>query len=150
MYDDQVYQIRAIMESSGEYKDAPVIRQLLDEALRARRLNALGYADDEPPGQSAAETLHTLHDLLVKVDKHAHELLRDQKVTVMLLLETFIAAQHGRDTAFDVLVKDPWIQKGKTNETMQNFYDMKTDNTRKKANELLKQFKKLVAPTSDE
>ena len=46
MYDDQVYQIRAIMESTGEYKDAPVIRQLLDEALRARRLKALGYADD--------------------------------------------------------------------------------------------------------
>ena len=54
MYDDQVYQIRAIMESTGEYKDAPVIRQLLDEALRARRLKALGYADDAPPGQSAS------------------------------------------------------------------------------------------------
>ena len=56
MYDDQVYQIRAIMESSGEYKDAPVIRQLLDEALRARRLNTLGYADDQPQGQSTAAT----------------------------------------------------------------------------------------------
>ena len=67
----------------------------------------------------------------------------------MLLLETFIAAQHSRDTAFDVLVKDPWIQKGKTNETMQNFYDMKTSDVRKKANELLKQFKKVVAPKSD-
>ena len=54
MYDDQVYQIRAIMESNGEYKDAPVIRQLLDEALSARRLKALGYADDEPPGQCRA------------------------------------------------------------------------------------------------
>ena len=150
MYDDQVYQIRAIMESTGEYKDAPVIRQLLDEALRARRLKALGYADDEPPGQSAGETLRTLHDSLVKVDKHAHELLRDQKVTVMLLLETFIAAQHSRDTAFDVLVKDPWIQKGKTNETMQNFYDMKTLDARKKANELLEQFKRKVAPKPGE
>ena len=118
MYDDQVYQIRAIMESSGEYKDAPVIRQLLDEALRARRLNTLGYADDQPQGQSTAETLNSLQDSLRKIDKHAHELLRDQKVTVMLLLETFIAAQHSRDTAFDVLVKDPWIQKGKTNETV--------------------------------
>lgn len=142
MYDDQVYQIRAIMESSGEYKDAPVIRQLLDEALRARRLRALGYADDEPPGQGTAETLRTLYDLLVKVDKHAHALLKNQDVLVMLLLETFIAAQEGRDTAFDALVKDPWIQKGKTNETMQNFYDMKTRDARAKANELLEQLKK--------
>jgi hypothetical protein len=36
MYMDQVYQIRAIMEATGAVKDAPVIRELLDEAwLRA-------------------------------------------------------------------------------------------------------------------
>ena len=145
MYDDQVYQIRAIMESSGEYKDAPVIRQLLDEALRARRLKVLGYADDEPPGQGTAETLNTIQVLLLKLVKHADGLLSNQNVLVMLLLETFIAAQHGRDTVFDVLVKDPWILKGKTHETMRNFYDMKTTDTRKKANELLEQFKKKVA-----
>ena len=57
MYDDQVYQIRAIMESTGEYKDAPVIRQLLDEALTARRLKVFGYADNEPPGQGTAESI---------------------------------------------------------------------------------------------
>src|SRR5260370_23590630 len=94
MYDDQVYQIRAIMESTGEFKDAPVIRELLDEALRARRRKALGYADDEPPGQGTAETLNSLQVLQRKVDKHAHELLRGQKVIVMLWLETFIVAQE--------------------------------------------------------
>ena len=146
MYDDQVYQIRAIMESAGEYKDAPVIRQLLDEALRTRRLKALGYADDEPPGQSTAETLNTIQVLLLKLVKHADGLLRNQNVIVMLLLETFIAVQDSRDTAFEALVKDPWLQKGKTNETMQNYYDMKTRDARKKGNELLEQFKK-VAPT---
>ena len=149
MYDDQVYQIRAIMESTGEYKDAPVIRKLLDEALRARRLQALGYADDQPPGQSAAETLHSLHDLLVKIHKHAHRLLQNQDVMIMLMLEVFIAAQEGRDTAFDVLVKDPWLQKGKTAETMQNYYDMKTRDARANANELLEKFKKRVAAKSD-
>jgi hypothetical protein len=148
MYDDQVYQIRAIMESSGEYKDAPVIRQLLDEALRARRLKALGYADDAPPGQSASETLHSLHDLLVKVHKHAHGLLQNQNVTTLLMLEILIAAQESRDTTFNVLVKDPWLQKGKTAETVQNYYDMKTRDARAKGNELLERFKKMVAAKS--
>ena len=65
---------------------------------------------------------------------------------VMFLLETFIAAQESRDTAFEVLVKEPWIQKGKTSESMQNYYDMKTRGARVKANELLEQFQKKVKP----
>ena len=49
MYMDQMYQIRAIMEQTGAEKDAPVIRELLDEALGARRRKAMGIADwDEP------------------------------------------------------------------------------------------------------
>jgi len=57
---DQVYQIQAIMETTGAVKDAPVIRELLDEALGARRRKALGITDsEEPPGQGTAETLHT-------------------------------------------------------------------------------------------
>ena len=119
--------------------------QLLDEALTARRLKVLGYADDDPPGQGTAETLNTIQVLLLKLVKHANGLLNNQNVLVMLLQETFIAAQESRDTTFDALVKDPWIAKGKTHETMQNFYDMKTRNARKKANELLEQFKKEAA-----
>src|SRR5216684_3444645 len=61
MYMDQVYQIQAIMEATGALKDAPVIRELLDEALGGRRRKALGITDsEEPPGQDTAETLHTL------------------------------------------------------------------------------------------
>jgi hypothetical protein len=55
------YQVRAIMEATGVVKDAPVIRELLDEALGARRRKALGITDsEEPPGQETAETLHTI------------------------------------------------------------------------------------------
>ena len=76
MYMDQVYQIRAIMEATGAVKDAPVIRELLDEALSARRRKAVGITDsDEPPGQEISETLHTLQTLLLK-------LIRDRKSVV--------------------------------------------------------------------
>ncbi len=68
MYMDQVYQIRAIMEATGAVKDAPVIRELLDEALGARRRKALGITDsEEPPGQGTAETLHTIQTFLLKL-----------------------------------------------------------------------------------
>jgi|SRR6516165_7076522 hypothetical protein len=76
---------------------------------------------------------------------HTDGLLRNQNVIVMFLLETFIAAQESRDTAFEVLVKNPWIQKGKTSETMQNYYDMKTRGARARANEVLEQLQKKVA-----
>ena len=96
--------------------------------------------------QGTAETLKTIQVLLLKLVKHADGLLRNQNVIVMFLLETFIAAQESRDTAFEALVKDPWMQKGKTSETMQNYYDMKTRGARAKANELLEQLQKKVAP----
>jgi len=40
MCTDQVYQIQAIVEATGAVKNAPVIRELLDEALGARRRSA--------------------------------------------------------------------------------------------------------------
>lgn len=49
MWMDQVYQVRAIMEATGAVKDAPVIRELLDEALSARPRKALGITDSEEP-----------------------------------------------------------------------------------------------------
>src|SRR6185295_9989940 len=82
MYMDQVYQIRAIMESTGATKDAPVIRVLLDEALGARRRKALGISDsEEPPGQATAETLNTLQVLLLRLIKREEMVFRRQTVS---------------------------------------------------------------------
>ena len=68
MYMDQVYQIRTIMEATGAVKDAPVIRELLDEALMARRRRSAGISDSEPAlGQEIRETLHTIQTLLLKL-----------------------------------------------------------------------------------
>jgi len=60
MYMDQVYQIRAIMEATGAVKDAPVIRELLDEALTARRRKAAGITDwkSRPPKKLARRCTH--------------------------------------------------------------------------------------------
>lgn len=124
---DQVYQVRAIMEATGAVKDAPVIRELLDEALGARRRKALGITDsEEPPGQEVTETLHTLQTLLLRLIKREDLVFRRQNLGLKLQRETLIEARAGREVGFEALVETPWMEKGKTKETMSNFFDMKT------------------------
>jgi hypothetical protein len=127
MWMDQVYQVRAIMEATGAVKDAPVIRELLDEALGARRRKALGITDsEEPPGQDTAETLHTLQTLLLRLINREDLVFRRQSLGLKLQRETLIEARAGREVSFEYLVEIPWMEKGKTKETMANFFDMKT------------------------
>jgi hypothetical protein len=127
MWMDQVYQVRAIMEASGALKDAPMIRELLDEALGARRRKALGITDsDEPPGQEVTETLHTLQTLLLKLIRREELVFRGQNVGLSLLQEALIEARAGRRVVFEELVEKQWIAKGKTRETMSNFFDLQT------------------------
>jgi hypothetical protein len=143
MWMDQVYQVRAIMEATGAVKDAPVIRELLDEALGARRRKALGITDsEEPPGQEVTETLHTLQTLLLKLIRHEDLLLRNQKVGIKLLLETFVEARTGRALAWEELIERPLIQKGRTKQDLVNYFDMKTRYAKEHAVELLEKLTK--------
>ena len=143
MWMDQVYQVRAIMEATGAVKDAPVIRELLDEALGARRRKAAGIYDaEEPPGQGTAETLHTLQTLLLRLIRHEDSLLRTQRVGIKLLLETFVEARTGRALAWEELVATPLKQKGRSNQDLTNYFDMKTRYAKEHALELLEKIKK--------
>lgn len=127
MYMDQVYQVRAIMEATGAAKDAPVIRELLDEALGARRRKQAGvYDSEEPPRQQLIETLHTLQTLLLKLIRREDIVFSRQSIGLRLLKEAVIEARSGREILFEELVEKPWLAKGKTKETMTNFFDMKS------------------------
>jgi len=143
MWMDQVYQVRAIMEATGAVKDAPVIRELLDEALGARRRKALGITDsEEPPGQEVAETLHTLQTLLLRLIRRAEQVFQNQNVGLKLLLETFVEARTGRALAWEELIERPLIQKGKTKQDLVNYFDMKTRYAKEHAVELFEKLKK--------
>ena len=131
MYMDQTYQIRTIMEATGAVKDAPVIRELLDEALAARWRKAAGIIDlEEPPGQGITETLHTLQTLLLKLIRREELIFNRQSVGLRLLKEAVIEARSGREIVFEELIEKPWIAKGKSKETMNNFFDMKSSSAR--------------------
>jgi len=127
MYMDQVHQVRALMEATGAVKDAPLIRDLLDEALSARRRKQAGiYDSKERPGQEITETLHTLQTLLLKLVKREDLVFSLQRIGLRLLKEAVIEARSSREIVFEELVEKPWMAKGKSKETMTNFFDMKT------------------------
>jgi hypothetical protein len=143
MWMDQVYQVRAIMEAAGAVKDAPVIRELLDEALGARRRKALGITDtEEPPGQETAETLHTLQTLLLRLIKREDLVFRRQSLGLKLQRETLLEARAGREVSFEYLVEIPWMEKGKTKETMSNFFDLKTRNVNEHVDSVVEKMKR--------
>jgi hypothetical protein len=146
---DQMYQIRAIMEQTGAEKDAPVIRELLDEALGARRRKALGIADwEEPPGQEDKETFNTISILLLKLLKHEEKSFMVRDIGLLMLREMLIETRACRDLVYEENVRRPWMEKGKTRETMDNFYDMHTRSATEKVEEVIKEIKrKAVART---
>ncbi|HSS20624.1 MAG TPA: hypothetical protein VLL54_11165 [Pyrinomonadaceae bacterium] len=147
MWMDQVYQVRAIMEATGAGKDAPVIRELLDEALGARRRKTLGITDsDEPPGQETAETLHTLQTLLLRLIKREDSVFRRQSLGLKLQRETLIEARAGREVSFEYLVEIPWMEKGTTKETMSNFFDLKTRSVKEHVDSLVEKMKLELDP----
>ena len=142
MYIDQVYQIRAIMEQTGAEKDAPVIRELLDEALGARRRKAQGIADwEEPPAQDDKETFNTLAVLLLKLLKHEEKSYMARDVGLLMLREVLIETRACRDLVYEENVRKPWEAKGKTRETMDNFYDMHTRAATEKVEGIIKEIK---------
>ncbi len=146
MYMDQVYQIRTIMEATGAVKDAPIIRELLDEALGARRRKAMGLGDaHEPPGQETAETLHTIQTLLLKLIRRGERVFRNQKVGLEIMRETFVEARAGREGAFDALEARPWVEKGKSKETMANYFDAETRRTQKYVDGVIDKIRKQEA-----
>jgi len=143
MYMDQTYQIRAIMEATGAVKDAPVIRELLDEALSARGRKAAGITDwEKPPGQEITETLHTLQTLLLKLIQREELVFSRQSVGLRLLKEAVIEARSGREIVFEELVEKPWIVKGKSKETMNNFFDMRSGHAREYVDDIIAKIKR--------
>src|SRR5215467_8836556 len=68
-YVDQATQIQAIMESTGATMEAPLVRQLVDEALAARRrkLFPLETPAKAPPVQDSSEILETIQTLLLRI-----------------------------------------------------------------------------------
>lgn len=98
---DQVDAISVIIARTGE-KEATVLRQLVDEALVARRLKEAGTDIEEPSStQGLAGMVETIQTILLKLVRQGDTVLRLGDVNLALLQETFAEARAGRKFAWD-------------------------------------------------
>ena len=127
LYADQWAQIQAIMEGTKAQKEAPVLRELLDEALGARRRKFVRQEQEE---QTAT---FNLEDVLETIRVLAEKLLRDSKaclrvdgVNLGLLQETLAEARAGRNCVWDRLVVPSLRERGYSDEEISNLFDEDT------------------------
>lgn len=105
LYTDQAIQIQALMEAAGSRKEAPLVRQLLDEALAARRRKSVNreVSEQPPPSQDLGETLQTIQTLLLKMIRQGETSLRAQGISLILVQEVLAEASAGRKIAWNRL-----------------------------------------------
>ena len=104
LYADQWAQIHAIMEGSRAEKEAPVLRELIDEALGARRRKFVRQAQEETPASNLeVEVLETIRVLMVKLLHQSKTCLRVDGVNLGLLQETLAEAHAGRKCVWERL-----------------------------------------------
>jgi hypothetical protein len=121
LYADQAIQIQAIMESVGARKEAPVIRDLLDEALAARRRKSVHQVEAEPspPAQDIGETLQTIQTLLLKLIRQGETGLRAVDISLILQQEIFAVASADKKIAWNRLEAPALNEGGMTAEEIE-------------------------------
>lgn len=115
LYADQITQIQAIMEATGEQKESPLLRQLVDEGLAIRRRKLVHQeASEQPPPPNAVETLETIQSLLLKMLGESTTSLRVGYVNLGLLQDTLAQARANRMTLWENLVAPALKERGKS------------------------------------
>jgi len=115
LYIDQAVQIKALMEATRAEKEAPVLRQLIDEALAARRRKFVEHPQPElpPATQDISETLQTLQTLMLRMIGQGESTSQMQSVSLELLQEAVAEARSGKMKVWEFLVAPGLSDKGK-------------------------------------
>lgn len=144
LYIDQAVQIKALMEATGSEKEAPVLRQLIDEALAARRRKSVQHAQPEPPPptQDITETLQTIQTLLLRMIGRADSTFQMQSVSLELLQEAVVEARSGKMNVWEFLVAPDLSDKGKTTSEIARLFDVQNQDAKDYAYGLAEEIKK--------
>lgn len=129
LYTDQAIQIQAIMESVGARKEAPVIRDLLDQALAALRRKSVHQAEAEPPppAQDVGETLQTIQTLLLKLIRQGETGLRAGGISLVLLQEVLGVTTRGTKIAWNRLEVPALSEGGMTSKEIEERLEAETN-----------------------
>jgi len=127
-YVDQATQIQAIMEATGTTMEAPLVRQLVDEALAARRRKLVALETLAPiaPLQDGSEILETIQTLLLRIIGQGETNYRIGSITLELLQEALSEARAARLGLWDHLVAPELKGRGNSNQEIAELFDAKT------------------------
>jgi hypothetical protein len=127
LYADQWAQIQAIMEGSRAQKEAPVLRELIDEALGARRRKFVRKDQEETPTANLeVEALEIIRLLMVKLLHQSKSYLRVDGVNLRLLQETLAEARAGRRCVWERLVIPSLREQGYNEEHISSLFEEDT------------------------
>jgi hypothetical protein len=126
---DQVTAINQMMETSGQKSEAPILRDLIDEALTARRRKGGGVevAEQPMPLHEMAQTLETVKTLLLKLIGQEHTGLRAHGIGLALLQEILVEARAGRVGLWESLAVPALKERGESTVQASNAFDLQTD-----------------------
>lgn len=124
LYADQWAQIQAIMEGMRAQKEAPILRELLDEALAARRRKFVRQEQEEQTATlNLEDVLETIRMLTTKLLRESKSCLRVDGVNLGLLQETLAEARAGRKCVWERLVVPSLRERGYSAEEISNLFD---------------------------
>jgi len=127
LYADQWAQIQAIMEGSRAEKEAPVLRELIDEALGARRRKFVRQDQEETPTANLeVEALDIIRLLMVKLLHQSKSCLRVDGVNLRLLQDTLAEARAGRRCVWERLVIPSLREQGYNEEHISSLFEEDT------------------------
>ena len=127
-YVDQATQIQAIMEATGTTMEAPLVRQLVDEALAARRRKLVPLETPAPiaPLQDGSEILETIQTLLLRIIGQGETNYRIGSITLELLQEALSEARAARLGLWDHLVAPELKGRGNSSQEIAELFEAKT------------------------
>jgi hypothetical protein len=145
---DQVTAINEILEATGQSSEAPILRELIDEALAARRRKAPQAEVPEPPPsvQTVGETLQTLQTLLLRLIGQEQKSLRAQGISLVLLQEILAEAHAGRKISWDTLVVPALREKRMDVKEIERRLDEQTEQAKDYAYGVAEEIKKKQEP----
>lgn len=146
---DQVPAIKQIMEEMGQESEAPVLRMLIDEALRARRQKVarIESPDQPSPTQDLADSLQTIQALLLRMIGQEQTTFRIQSLSLELLQETLAEARAGRTGLWEGLAVPALREKGRSTQETANLFDAHTEDGKDFAYGLAEEIRNQLVPT---
>lgn len=126
---DQLLAINQMMEATGQKSEAPILRDLVDEALVARRRKASGTeaAEQQAPGRDSDQTLETIQTLLLRLLEQGDSSFRVQRIGIELLQENLVETRGGVMRLWEALAV-PWLrERGSGIQQIADLFDSETD-----------------------